>query len=38
VKPELVGEDPLEIDTIHTVLDEHVEHLSGTRRLASGTT
>jgi len=31
MKPGLVGKDPLEIDVIYTVLDEHLKDLSGTR-------
>ena len=31
MKPGLVGKDPLEIDAIYTLLDEHVKDLSGTR-------
>jgi len=31
MKPGLVGQDPLEIDLIYTLLDQHVKDLSGTR-------
>src|SRR5580692_6658993 len=31
MKPGMVGKDPLEIDAIYTLLDEHVKDLSGTR-------
>jgi L-alanine-DL-glutamate epimerase-like enolase superfamily enzyme len=31
MKPGLVGKDPLEIDVIYTLLDEHLTDLSGTR-------
>ena len=31
MKPGLVGKDPLEIDVIYTLLDEHLKDLSGTR-------
>ncbi len=31
MKPGLVGKDPLEIDVIYTLLDEHAKDLSGTR-------
>ena len=31
LKPGLVGKDPLEIDAIYTLLDEHAKDLSGTR-------
>ncbi len=31
LKPGLIGQDPLEIDKIYTLLDEHARDLSGTR-------
>ena len=31
LKPGLLGKDPLEIDTLYTLLDEHAKDLSGTR-------
>ena len=31
MKPGLIGKDPLEIDVLYTLLDEHVKDLSGTR-------
>src|SRR5437016_4491221 len=31
MKPGLIGKDPLEIDAIYTLLDEHARDLSGTR-------
>src|SRR5690242_7911767 len=31
MKGELIGKDPLQIDSIYTFLDEHVKDLSGTR-------
>ena len=31
LKPGLIGRDPLEIDTLYTLLDEHAKDLSGTR-------